>query len=212
MILHLQRFSTKEPVEVSLRCPGCGQMGTFAPLKAILDASSSTGHTFGQRRCPNVDCRAHVFVVVDRNGAGEVVVSYPAQMLDFDSTDIPSPVVDALEEAITCHASHCFTAAAIMVRKTLEELTDDQGAVGSSLRERLGKLEDRALLPTELVQGLDELRLLGNDAAHLELRTYAEISDEAVTLAIEVTKEVLKRVYQSQVLVDKLRSYRKAPS
>ncbi len=209
MILHLQRFSPTEAQEVSLRCPGCGQMGTFSPLKPLQDAVSTTGHSFGQRRCPNVDCRAHVFVVLED---GQVAISYPAQTLDFDSTDIPPRVVAALEEAITCHAAQCFTAAAIMVRKTLEELSDDRQADGRDLRERLGKLEDQSLLPTELVEGLHELRLLGNDAAHLELRSYTEISEEAVALAIEVTKEVLKRVYQSQVLIDRLRSYRKGPS
>lgn len=50
------------------------------------------------------------------------------------------------------------------------------------------------VLPKRLLDGLDDLRLLGNDAAHIESRVYDEIGNEEVEVAIEVTKEIVKAV------------------
>jgi phage FluMu protein Com len=208
MIFKVKSVSKGSASRISVRCPRCSQIGTFEGVGAFEDLITESGR-FGQRVCPNPDCRAHMFVVLDPAHLMRVVVSYPALRLDFDSSDIPPKVVAALEEAITCHSQRCFTAGAIMVRKTLEELCDERGATGSDLRARLNDLRGKALLPAELVDGLHELRLLGNDAAHLELKHFDGISEEAVTLAIDVTKEVLKRVYQSGTLIERLRVYKK---
>jgi hypothetical protein len=55
---------------------------------------------------------------------------FPPERLDFDPAGIPKPVLDAIEEAVSCHASQCFKASAMMVRKTLEEMCEDRGAGG----------------------------------------------------------------------------------
>jgi hypothetical protein len=61
------------------------------------------------------------------------------------------------------------------------------------------------VLPKDLLDGLDDLRLLGNDAAHFESNVYDKVGREEVEVAIEVTKEVLKGVYQMSALVKRLR-------
>jgi hypothetical protein len=48
--------------------------------------------------------------------------------------------MDSLEEAITCHASQCFTAAAMLVRKTLELLCSAQNVSGAKLKDRIKDL------------------------------------------------------------------------
>jgi len=138
-------------------------------------------------------------------------MSYPAERIDFDSSNIPKALVDALEEAITCHANRCFTAAAIMVRKSLEELCRDRDADGDHLKVRLQALASKVVLPSELMTGLDDLRLLGNDAAHLESQAYEQVGQEEVEVGIMFTKEVLKAVYQYQNLLGRLRSLKKKP-
>lgn len=99
-----------------------------------------------------------------------LVASYPPELLDFDATNIPAKVTEAMQEAIQCHANQCYTAAAIMVRKTLEELCADRKAKGGNLKERITALGNNVVLPQELLDGLDDLRLLGNDASHIESR------------------------------------------
>ncbi|HEV2233966.1 MAG TPA: DUF4145 domain-containing protein [Terriglobia bacterium] len=141
----------------------------------------------------------------------QLITSYPALRIDFDATNIPAAVVEAFEEAITCHADDCFVAAAIMVRKTLEELCRDRQAHGKDLKDRIRNLGSRIVLPQELLAGLDDLRLLGNDAAHIESREYDKVGKEEVEIGIEFTKEVLKATYQYSTLLSRLRSLKKNP-
>jgi HEPN domain-containing protein len=114
-----------------------------------------------------------------------------------------------MEEAVTCHATESFIAAAIMVRKTLEELCRERGAKGNNLKDRLKDLRGKIVLPQELLDGLDDLRLLGNDAAHIESQEFDKVGRDEVEVGIEFAKEVLKAVYQYSALLTRLRSLRK---
>src|SRR6266446_5229211 len=97
-------------IPANLRCPSCGQAGTF---EVLADNSSDfvldNVIRIGERRCPNVECRAVLFIVWKNN---QMVRSYPAPRIEFDKTNIPPPIVSALEEAIICHANDCFIAGA----------------------------------------------------------------------------------------------------
>lgn len=96
-----------------------------------------------------------------------------------------------------------------MVRKTLEELCRDRGANGKNLKERIKDLGTKIVLPTELLEGLDDLRLLGNDAAHIESQEFNKIGKDEVEVGIEFAKEILKAVYQYSALLNRLRSLKK---
>jgi hypothetical protein len=96
-----------------------------------------------------------------------------------------------------------------MVRKTLEELCRDRNATGTHLKERIKTLGTKIVLPQELLDGLDDLRLLGNDAAHIESQEYAKVGQEEVEIGIEFGKEVLKAVYQYSALLSRLRALKK---
>ena len=209
---------TDSTTVINLRCPACRQLGTFQAFTKLPDllvsvyaqeGKSSTPYTIGQRKCPNTNCNSHIFMAYDQS-TQKVVITYPAERIDFDSANIPTAVLSALEEAVTCHANHCLVASAIMIRKTLEELCRDRGATGSNLKERIKQLQGKVILPQELLEGLDDLRLLGNDAAHIESQHYNKIGQEEVDLAIEVTKEVLKSVYQYSSLISRLRALKKS--
>jgi len=194
-----------------MRCPTCRQLGTFEAtgIQDLVIPGTPT-HVCGQRLCPNLECRAHIFFIWDQN-AGKLVVSYPPELIDFDATNIPAAITKALQEAITCNANECYIASAIMVRKTLEELCHNRGAVGTNLKEKLRLLSTKVVLPKELMDGLDDLRLLGNDAAHIESQEFNDIGKEEVEIGIQFTKEVLKAVFQYSDLLNKLRSLKKTP-
>jgi hypothetical protein len=199
---------------VNLRCPICRRDVTFESLgfsDAFIDVQSVGSVYTGQRKCGNRDCRAHLFVVLEPRASGSVAVAtYPAETLDFDSTDIPARVVDAFEEAIKCHAQQCYVAAAIMVRKTLEEICADRGASGTNLKKRIEALGSTVVLPQALLDGLDELRLLGNDAAHLESQVYEQVGKDELEVAIDVAKEILKATYQYDGIIGRLTALKKA--
>ncbi len=212
MKLTVPNWTTGGPIIVSLRCPSCKHLGTWESHPADLQVhdmiapGKSRVLLGGHRRCPNPTCHAHLFVIHE---GGRVLVSYPPERFDFDASNIPTGIATTFEEAITCHANDCFVAAAIMVRKTLEQLCDNRGATGKNLKERIQDLKSQVVLPLDLLSGLDDIRLLGNDAAHIESEVYSQIAQEELDVAIELTKEVLKAIFQYSSLRDRLRALKK---
>jgi hypothetical protein len=187
-------------------------MGVFSPIishdllvshivKGPSGGQSLTEQTtIGIRVCPNAECRGILFVVVGKDG----VISFPNEVLSFDPKDIPLAIADSLAEAIKCHAAGCYRASALMVRRTLEELCENRSATGSDLKARIAALSTKIVIASDLLTAADNLRLLGNDAAHIEAKYYQSIGEEEVVVAIELTQELLKAVYQYKGLVDRL--------
>jgi Domain of unknown function (DUF4145) len=212
MDVHLQRepARTTDPKEISMRCPLCRQQGTLDDIQPDYWAGRIGGAqiVWGARRCPKEDCGALIQVVID----GAKVYSYPAETVDFDSTGLPAGVLGALQEAIMCHAHQCYVAGAIMVRKTLEEVCDDQGAQGGNLFARLEDLRGKVILPEAMFEGLHNLRLLGNDAVHIESQAFDQVDQEEVEVALEVTKEILKATYQYDSMMGRLAALKRAES
>jgi hypothetical protein len=135
---------------VKLRCPSCRLRGAFENLGGN-DIAIPPKTLAGYRKCPDPACQALVFFAADMQ-TREIQFSYPAERIDFDAVNIPSSVINALEEAITCHANKCFIASAIMVRKALEELCRERGATGNNLKERIKALGTKVVLPIELLR------------------------------------------------------------
>jgi hypothetical protein len=177
---------------------------TVIELRQAGDPRAIEHLIVGIRVCPNRLCRGLVFVVMNMNGT---VLSFPPEVLDFDPSDIPGPIAKSLEEAIQCHAARCYRAAALMVRRVLEELCSERKAQGGNLKERLADLGKVIVMPVDLLAAADQLRLLGNDAAHIEATTYDDIGEKEVRLAIDLTKELLKATYQYKSLVDRLKAF-----
>lgn len=159
------------------------------------------------RVCPNEACLAPIFTV---SQGPRLLLSLPSETLDFDSSGLPSLVKSALEEAINCHAAGCFRAAALMVRRTLEEICADQGATGRDLKARIAALATIITIPRVLLEAVDQLRLLGNDAAHIEAKTYDVVGKDEIEAGIALAKELVKATYQYEDLLAKLKGLAKA--
>ena len=192
-------------IPVTARCPNCGHEAVMASL-GQSDVSVNGEFVCGQRRCPNPSCHGHLFVVLKR---GQLVNAYPPIRLEFETEKLPPTVLKTFEEAISCHAGGLFISAAIMVRRTLEEVCAERQAQGKDLKHRIADLRSKIVIPQELLDAMDELRILGNDAAHIEAKEYDNISEAEVSIAIHFTKEILKSLYQYSALLSKLRSLKK---
>lgn len=209
MITPIGRASVNKgthPVDVT--CPVCGRHGSFESINN-RDLGFGGDCWVSHRQCPHPSCLAYVLVIMDAKSANtstEVIACYPPQRIDFDASGIPSGIVNSFEEAITCHANNCYVASAIMVRRTLEEICEEEGADGDNLKARIKDLRDQVTLPKKLFKGMQDLRLLGNDAAHIEAWTFQNIGEEELEVAITFTKELLKAVYQYEELLDELQS------
>lgn len=196
---------TTNPLETAVRCPYCRKEIVAEALRQDLGIGS--GYVSGQRRCPNKECQGHIFVIFS---SGRLVVTYPPTRIDFNPENIPQNIINTFEQAITCHSTGCFVASAIMVRRTLEEVCVNQRTKGNNLKKRIEDLKSKITISRELLDGMNELRILGNDAAHVEAKEYENVSEEETTIAIECAKEILKSLYQQGSIVKKLKSLKKA--
>lgn len=211
LYIRTNKIQKVKSIAIVTKCPKCGNNGTFDPLLSedlfIRDEGAAAQYWVGHRGCPNDKCMAYLFFC--KTSKNKPLITFPALRIDFKTDNIPESIRSSLEEAITCHAEGCYIASAIMVRRTLEELCKDKGIKADNLKKRVKGLKTVVVLPLGLLEALDELRLLGNDAAHLESKDYDNVGKEEVNAAIEVTKEILKGVYQMDTLVAELKKFKK---
>jgi hypothetical protein len=92
----------------------------------------------------------------------------------------------------------------MMVRRLLEEICAENSASGQNLHNRLAALKSLVVLPQPLFEAMNELKALGNDAAHVEAKAYDNIGREEAEDSIELAKEILKALYQLKGLVARL--------
>ena len=218
-------FQTEGPINqanttrISIRCPHCRQLGTFGIARegmAIAYPKREKGLNSQRimiasvRVCPNPSCAGLVFVIEESGGS--VLEIRPPELLDFNPEDLPPILLATLQEAISCHGAGAYRAAAMMVRRLLEEICHLNNAEGNNLHERLEALKTLIVMPTALFDAMSELKALGNDAAHIEAKAYENIGEEEASASIDLAKEILKARYQLQSLVDRLQALKKDPS
>jgi Domain of unknown function (DUF4145) len=194
-----------------MRCPVCLHEGTLDDHGVdlmILGDGLDGSWASGQRTCPNPSCRALLFVVYGRSSR-EVKASFPPERLDFDASDLPEGVREPLEEAIECHAQGCYKAAAVMVRRALEAVCVDQNATGDNLKQRIQDLGAKIVLPKGFIDSLQDLRLLGNDAAHVEAKDYDDVGVAEVEIAVEITKVIVQATFQMDAILGGLKSLKR---
>lgn len=203
------------------RCPFCKTIVVFQPIDIYEyeDNVERTEHHFfyadfinhqvharvGIRICPS--CRHVVFFHHDW-GTKETFIS-PTPEIDFDDAGVPQPVASPLREAIKYHANECYVSAAIMIRKSLEMLCAVQEAQGNNLHQRIEGLKDRLTLTDAFFEAMHDLRYLGNDAAHIESRTYEDVGEEEVRVGIDVAKYIIRSVYVNESILRQLQALKR---
>ena len=202
--------------DIPVRCPHCGTMGSFK--SAVKDSSilryrkrADTGEQrllFATLRiCPNPNCAGLVFTI--ENSRREIIEVLPRELIDFDREDIPEKLLNTLKEAVSCHAAGAYRATAIMVRRLLEERCQHNSAQGNTLHDRIMELQNKITLPKDLFDAMAELKALGNDAAHVDAKSYNTIDEGEAEDSIELAKEILKARYQLKGLVERLKDRKK---
>lgn len=95
------------------------------------------------------------------------------------------------------------TASAIMCRKTLEGVSADHGATGSNLEKKLASLKEKGVIEGRLFEWANELRLVGNDAAH---DVAVQVMPQDARDTLDFTQAVLQYVY---TLRDRFEEFKK---
>jgi hypothetical protein len=128
----------------------------------------------------------------------------PSSSTDSKITKVINEKKKALNQEIASIVISKGTEAEILSDVATGNLITDK-----DLKDRIDALKDKIIVPKALLDGLHDLRLLGNDAAHVNSKDFDNVGKEEVEAAIEVTKELLKAIYQHENLIKKLASLKK---
>ena len=212
MLIRLSPTNVTNSGVIEVNCPHCSHVGSFEPINGIGDVRGNVNNDgvnknfyLGIRRCPRQKCNGQLFF---QNVAGEIE-TFPSQKIEFKTDLIPRNIVNAFDEALICESVKCYSASAIMVRKTLELVCEERNAKGDKLFDRLKSLKSEVTLPEQLFKAMENLRVLGNDAAHVELKHFDKITKDELDVAIDLTKEILKSIYQLDSIVERLEALKK---
>ena len=92
-------------------------------------------------------------------------VLYPTSR-QISTEGMPASIARAYSTAARAFRVGLHEPCVIMCRKCLEALCEELGATKGNLKERLVTLRERGHIDQKLLAWADELRLIGNDAAH----------------------------------------------
>lgn len=118
-------------------------------------------------------------------------VLYPRER-DVLPEHVPTTVRRTFESALSCFRVGAYEPCAIMCRKSLEALCRELGESGGTLAKRLSRLSDSGRIDQRLASWSNELRLIGNDAAHdIDL----ELSQEDAQDGLDFVEAILQNLF-----------------
>lgn len=142
------------------------------PTKAETDPVDATYYVSQYElavcsRCDSVFLKESNFIEIP----GEVCapqgeqILYPANR-NVSTAGMPESTVRAYVAAARSFQVGLYEPCVIMCRKCIESLCKELGATKGNLKDRLIDLEHKGQIDQKLMGWADELRLIGNDAAH----------------------------------------------
>jgi len=151
-------------------------------------------------RCLNDECRIDYLVrkkhIFDPWGVQSIRPS-----VEKIGEGVPPPIDEAYRQARVCLAVDCPDASIAMCRASLDRMSKDKEAKGSTLKARLDDLVGKGVLKSSIVTEAVNVREFGNTALHDLLAE--EINGEDAETICEFTKSVLYDIYVTPELARK---------
>jgi hypothetical protein len=219
----MEYFKNDTNIKIQGKCPYCKQ-------KVFLDSSHSvdiaqkgqvtfdrtskrtTLNIYGIRICPDPKCNKVIFFEATSFVEEDKITNlrlYPKIFSASVNSCIPELVAKSYEDALACYEYDLYTPAAIMIRKTIENICEDKGATGPNLHQRIHDLRSKITISNELYDAIMELKFLGNDAAHVEAKDFNSIDQENLKLAMLFITEILRNLYLFKDQLEAFRSLKK---
>jgi hypothetical protein len=104
-------------------------------------------------------------IIADELEWGRSKKIYPGSTFHINPV-IPEKLQKSLLECIQCFKVEAHTATAIMCRRTLEGFCALKGVEEKNLDKSIKKLKDEGAINEQLYEWANQLRLVGNEAAH----------------------------------------------
>lgn len=171
---------------------------------AHFDEESLVQIKYSFLKCPKC---AQPFIMIevnhvdDNDGWDEPRRLYPPIERGI-SLAIPNSLRLAYSEAYTCFKAKAYIATAIMCRKTLEGIADENKITVRNLATALKEMKDKGIIENRLYEWADALRISGNEAAH---GVNFQISHQDAKDILEFTHALLEYVFTFQEKFDQFK-------
>jgi hypothetical protein len=180
---------------IFLSCPWCeagGMLSEFGSVRYPDTAEHGPGGSAHLYRCER--CQQPSVFVVEDYGTGDIEGPFRAwpDPRRFLSVHVPDQLRREYEQARSCFEAKAYTAAVVMVRRTLEGLTELNDASGKSLFDKLQSMVDAGQLDRRLYEWADMLRVVGNEGAHF---TGNQVSRADAADSLAMCEAILDNMY-----------------
>jgi len=120
---------------------------------------------------------------------------------------VPEPAQTFFLQAVDLAANlETLDAAAIMTRRTLEAAIDAKGVAAPTLKKRIDELVEKNLVPADIAELADHIRLIGNEAAHGDQALAGNPqAQENVQELLDFTRIVLMYLFTLPRMIEKAR-------
>ena len=118
--------------------------------------------------------------------------------------NVPSNINKLYQETINCYNNYIMTLCAAGIRALVEGICLDKKIEKGNLQTKINELVKKGIITEEQSSALHEQRCLGNEAVH-ELSVPSE---EELSLAISLIKDILNSIYEVPIKTLKLRKAR----
>ena len=159
-----------------------------------VEEPSGTAGKYSFLKCPRCGRPFIMLQIDDGPGWDEPSRIYPPIEMGV-SLAIPSSLRSAYDEARSCFRAKAYTATAIMCRKTLEGIADENKITSRNLSSALKEMKEKGIIENRLYEWADALRISGNEAAH---GVNSKISSQDAKDILEFTHALLEYVFTFQ--------------
>lgn len=145
---------------------------------------------YAVEECNN--CQQHFLTIRLKNQYGQILKSYPEDLPKTVNSLISDSVKKDFEEALLCQSVGAYRGAAVLARRAVQLICLDKGAKkGEKLRKQIEELFDNNIITQDIKDWADEVRYIGNDAAHPNKEEVNEEDSEDILELLESLCDVL---------------------
>lgn len=199
-VLLMSSESSRVGTDILLTCPHCERPALARVAGEISGYEPEEGPPYLLELARCSKCRKP-FVAVEEDWGhgwdGEPGVLWPKQQSPL-SPHVPEALRREHAEARRCFSAKAYTAAAVMVRRTLEGVCVDQGITSDNLSrpkplfKMLEQMKNEGKIDGRLFEWAQELRVLGNQGAHY---TGTSVSREDAADGLALAEALLDFLY-----------------
>ena len=209
-------------------CPRCNKQSSFESL-GILPATFDSGFYVapdGQRKYDYYDrvasllcrnCNQPIIVLEEKyvgdKPAKDFIASgsvawqgffwWPFPNISY-SEEVPTTIQKIIQEAKVAYAAQCFRSSAVMARRALEAITVDKGELDGKLVQRIKNLVSAGTIDKNLGDWANEVRLIGNTAAHFDPAD--DVAKEDANQIIMFIDQLINYIYIMPAVISKRRT------